>query len=141
MTALDLAQRWALDVKELPGAAHHPAIMWAHRLCKLGTATPDEVAWCSSILNLIAWTLQLPMSYSAAARSWLDVGTPITLDQAVPGNDVVILRRGTNPAQGHVALFVSRAGDRVSLCGGNQGNRMSVATFPVADVIGVRRLA
>ncbi len=141
MTAYDLAQRFVGEVRELPGAQHHPAIQWAHLLCGLGPDQPDEVPWCSSWLNLIAWLLQLPRSRSAAARSWLHVGTVIELQDAYPGQDVVILRRGTNPAQGHVGLFAGLADGRVYLLGGNQGNAISIAAFPVADVLGVRRLA
>ena len=97
MTAYDLAQRFVGEVRELPGVQHHPAIQWAHLLCGLGPDQPDEVPWCSSWLNLIAWLLRLPRSRSAAARSWLHVGTVIELKDAYPGQDVVVLRRGTNP--------------------------------------------
>ena len=140
MTPYALAQRFVGEVKELPGNQDHPAIQWAHMLCGLGHSQPDEVPWCSSWLNLVAWLLGLPRSKSAAARSWLDVGTVIRLDAAVPGYDVVVLKRGTNPAQGHVGLFAGLHGGRLYLLGGNQGNTVSIAAFDVADVIGVRRL-
>lgn len=140
MTPFALAQRFVGEVRELPGVQHHPAIQWAHMLCGLGADQADEVPWCSAWLNLIAWLLQLPRSKSAAARSWLDVGEVITLKQARPGYDIVILKRGTNPAQGHVGLFAGL--DRsVHLLGGNQGNTVSIAAFPIEDVLGVRRLA
>ena len=45
------------------------------------------------------------------------------------------------PAQGHVGLFAGLQGDRVHLLGGNQGNTISIAAFPVQDVLGARRLA
>lgn len=141
MTAYDLAQRFVGEVKELQGVQHHPCIQWAHMLCGLGPDQPDEVPWCSAWLNLIAWLLQLPRSKSAAARSWLNVGTVIELKDAYPGQDVVVLKRGTNPTQGHVGLFAGQVGDRVHVLGGNQGNTISIAAFPVADVVGVRRLA
>jgi len=141
VTAYELAQRFVGEVKELPGAQQHPAIQWAHMLCGLGPDQADEVPWCSSWLNLVAWLLQLPRSKSAAARSWLHVGTVIELKDAYPGQDVVVLRRGTNPAQGHVGLYAGLVGDRVYVLGGNQGNAISIAPFPAADVIGVRRLA
>jgi len=140
MTAYAMAQRFVGEVRELPGAQQHPMIQWAHMLCNLGPDTPDEVPWCSSFLNAIAWLLQLPRSRSAAARSWLDVGEVITIDQATPGNDVVILRRGAEAWQGHVGLFAGRIDDRVHILGGNQGNGVTIAAFNVADVLGVRRL-
>ena len=94
--------------------------------------------------------LELPWSRSLAARSWLRVGTPIALDQAIVGNDVVVLQRGTGAqpgpsvidAPGHVALFGGFDGpDRVILRGGNQGDAVSDASFPRARVLGVRRLS
>lgn len=141
MKAFDLAQRFVGEIRELPGAQHHPFIQWALMLCGLGSDQPDETPWCSAFVNAIAWTLQLPRSKSAAARSWLNVGQVIELRMAMPGNDVVVLRRGTNPAQGHVGFFAGLQGDRVHLLGGNQGNEITIAAFPVSDVVGVRRLA
>ena len=65
----------------------------------------------------------------------------IELRAAAPGFDVVILKRGTNPVQGHVGFFAGLQGDRVHLLGGNQGDTVSISSFPVSDVLGVRRLA
>lgn len=141
MTAYELAQRFVGEIRELPGGTHHPFIQWGHMLCALGPEQPDEVPWCSSFLNAIAWTLQLPRSKSAAARSWLHVGQVIPLEDAYPGSDVVVLTRGANPAAGHVGLFAGRIGDEVHVLGGNQGNGVTIAAFPTARVVGVRRLA
>lgn len=141
MKAYDLAQRFVGEIRELPGVQHHPFIQWAHMLCGLGSDQPDETPWCSAFVNAIAWTLQLPRSKSAAARSWLNVGQVIELRMAMPGNDIVVLKRGTNPAQGHVGFFAGLQGDRVHLLGGNQGDAVTIASFPIGDVIGVRRLA
>lgn len=144
-----LAQRY-IGLKELSDKGKdHPLIQWWHSLCGMGLETPDEVPWCSSFLNGIAWELRLPRSHSAAARSWLAVGTPIDISEAKLGFDVVIFKRGAGvqpgpdvlKAPGHVALFGRLEGDFVNVCGGNQGNTVSLARFPAADVLGVRRLA
>lgn len=148
MTAFDLAQRFVGEIRELPGAAQHPFIQWAHMLCGLGPDQPDEVPWCSSWLNAIAWALRLPRSKSAAARSWLTVGQGVRLEEARPGFDVVVLTRGAGKppgadviaAPGHVGLFAGREGDQVLVLGGNQANGVSVARFPASRVLGVRRL-
>lgn len=141
MTPYALAQRFVGEIREMPGGQHHPFIQWAHMLCGLGSDQPDETPWCSAFVNAIAWVLNLPRSKSAAARSWLNVGQVITLADATPGFDVVVLKRGTNPAQGHVGFFAGLDSQRVHLLGGNQGNAISIASFPIADVVGVRRLA
>lgn len=145
VTAFSLAQRY-VGIQEIGGEQDHPLVQWWLSLCGFPTDVHDEVAWCSAFVNGIAWELRLPRSKSAAARSWLTVGTPIELAQARVGYDVVVLSRGSNPAQGHVGWFagVSRPDgpDRleVQILGGNQVNSVCVEAFPVDRVVGVRRL-
>lgn len=141
------AERLVGEIKELPGSKDHPFIQWCHLLVGLGPDSPDEVPWCSSCLNLWAWLFRFPRSGSPAARSWLLVGADVALADALPG-DVVIIKRGTNHgpevtsgAPGHVFLFAGLHGStHVRGLGGNQSNAITVALFPVADVLGVRRL-
>lgn len=148
MNAYELAQRFIGEIRELPGKQEHPYIQWSHSLCGLGSDTPDEVPWCSSFLNAIAWTLRLPRSKSAAARSWLSVGIPIpTLSEAKVGYDVVILNRAGGPQDatksgpGHVGFYAGHEGDFVLLLAGNQSNTVSVAHYPISQILGIRRLA
>jgi uncharacterized protein (TIGR02594 family) len=148
VTALSLAERF-VGTKERTGEHDHPLIQWWLSLCGYGFDAHDEVPWCAAFVNGIAWELRLPRSKSAAARSWLDVGTVIPLAEARPGFDVVIFKRGRGPqpgpevrrAPGHVAFFAARVGSDVLVCGGNQANEVTFARYPAADVIGVRRLA
>lgn len=149
MTAYDLAQRFVGEIRELPGAAqHHPLIQWWHMLCALGTNQPDETPWCSSFVNGVCWLLRLPRSKSAAARSWLAVGQPVGLHTAVPGYDVVILKRGSGDqpgperldAPGHVGFYAGQDPGVVYVLGGNQSNGVTVQAFPRTRVLGVRRL-
>lgn len=147
LTAFDLAQRYT-GIQELPGGKNHPLIQWWLALCGFGMDSEDEIAWCSAFVNGIAWELRLPRSKSAAARSWLNVGTPVTLDQAEPGFDVVVIQRGTAPqpgpevinATGHVGFFAGLEGDLISILGGNQSDSVSVARFSKSRLLGVRRL-
>jgi uncharacterized protein (TIGR02594 family) len=154
----DLSQRFVGEVAELPGGKHSPFIQWCHECCGLGFDQPDETPWCSSFVNRMAWMLRLPRSKSAAARSWLAIGTPVQLTAARVG-DVVILKRGdggqpgpevTSGAPGHVGLFAGFEGlsavkpgqpaKAVRVLGGNQSDSVTIASFPVARVLGVRRL-
>lgn len=139
MTPFELMQRLVGEVIELPGAQQHPAIQWGHMLSGLTSETPDEVAWCSSLANWVCWLLRLPRSKSAMARSWLNVGMPIPLEDARPGYDVVVLERGSAPS-GHVGFFAGLEGPFVHILGGNQSNGVTVAAFDKAHVLGVRRL-
>lgn len=148
MNAYELAQRY-VGIAEISGPRDHPLVQWWLSLCGLSTDTPDSTPWCSAFCNGIAWELRLPRSKSAAARSWLNVGVPIPLAEARPGNDVVVLQRGAGEqpgpevvaAPGHVGWFAGLEGGRVLVLGGNQGDRVSVAPFPRARILGVRRLA
>ncbi len=139
MTLFEMAQRLVGEIKERPGASDDPFIRWCHGSTTMGES-PDEVPWCSSFVNRLAWFLRLPRSKSAAARSWLDVGVSVTLEQAQPGFDVVVFTRGGSPTAGHVAVFAGLEGNMVRVVGGNQGNTVSLASFPRDSVIGVRRL-
>lgn len=138
MSPYELAQRY-VGIKEIAGKKNHPLISWWLSLCGFDTDTPDEVPWCSAFVNGIAWELRLPRSKSAAARSWLNVGIPVELNQAEVG-DIVILKRGTNPAQGHVGFYASHNEFTVTLLGGNQSNGVCVASFDKRDLLGVRRI-
>lgn len=146
MTAYELAQRY-VGITEIAGNASHPLVQWWLSLCEMGIAEPDSTPWCSAFANGIAWELRLPRSKSARARSWLLVGTPIALVDAKVGYDVVILNRGgirsaeVINSPGHVGFYAGIEADRVLVLGGNQGDAVSIARFPAADVLGVRRLA
>jgi uncharacterized protein (TIGR02594 family) len=109
----------------------------------------DETPWCSAFVNYIAWLLSLPRSKSLLARSWLSIGTRIDLANAVVGFDVCILKRGGGEqpgannytAPGHVGFYAGRNEGTIKLLGGNQGNAVSIAEFPIERLIGIRRLA
>ena len=138
-TPYDLAHRY-LGTKEVPGRKNNHAILgWLRRynLWPEGDSTP----WCSAFCAHPFWLLNLPHSRSLAARSWLDVGETIFLEDARKGYDVVILWRGSPEGRaGHVGLYHDHDFDSVWLLGGNQGNAVSIAEYPTPRVLGVRRI-
>ena len=156
VTAFDLAQRF-IGTKEVAGPVSNAHILAMLRLDN-SWVEGDEIPWCSALVNYICWLLRLPRSKSLAARSWLGVGIPIALEQARPGYDVVVLKRGGHDqpgpevmaAAGHVGFFaaVERParvmGDpdnrQVLVLGGNQSDAVSVAPYRVERILGVRRL-
>jgi len=143
--AFDLAQRF-IGSKEVGGQVDNPMIV---SMLKLDNEWPqnDEVPWCSAFANYIAWLARLPRSKSLMARSWLTVGRGITLDEAVPG-DIIILQRGTGEqpgpevldAPGHVGFYAGRTGDLIEILGGNQGDQVKISRYPKTRLLGVRRL-
>ena len=149
MTLHQLAHRFLDQIHELPGNRHNPFIQWAHSLSGLDISTPDEVPWCSSFVNVMAWILELPRSGSAGARSWLKVGTPTDIANAQAAYDVVILKRGQGPqpgpevtsgATGHVGIFSGVGDGGVWVLGGNQRNAVTRQWFPLEQILGIRRL-
>lgn len=149
ITPYRVASSW-LGRKELPGVATDPLVLamlqldspWVH---------DDETSWCSAFVNFVAYQLWLPRSKSLGARTWLKVGTPVSsIGDARVDADVVILWRGSTPqpgpdvieAPGHVAFFggYGTAPRTVRLLGGNQGDMVSIADFPIARILGIRRL-
>jgi uncharacterized protein (TIGR02594 family) len=152
ITPFHLAQRY-VGVEELDAGKHHPLVIWWLSLCGLGGADfsglTDEIPWCSAFVNGIAWELRLARSKSAAARSWLKVGSSVSLSEAEAGFDVVILKRGGGEqpgpevlnAQGHVGFFAGAEVGNVLVLGGNQSDSVSVAPFPASRILGIRRLS
>lgn len=145
-SAFQVALRFT-GLKEILGDKDHPFIVWCLSLC--GLSAHDETPWCSAFLNGICYILGLPRSGSAQARSWLSVGQVILLADALIGLDVVILSRGDGVqpgpevinAPGHVGLFAGYQGDMVKILGGNQSDMVSVESYPVSQILGIRRLA
>jgi uncharacterized protein (TIGR02594 family) len=147
VTPYMIAERY-IGVHERTGGQDHPFIQHCFSLCGFGLDTPDEVPWCAAFIQHPFWELRCPRSKSARAREGLLVGKVLTLGQALVGFDVVILKRGTGEqpgpdvidAPGHIGLFAGMSGaGHLYLLAGNQGNRVSVASFPVSDILGIRR--
>lgn len=143
ITAFDLAQRF-IGIKEVKGNVDNPQIL---SMLKLVAKWPghDEVPWCSAFINYICWLLRLPRSKSLRARSWLEVGQPITNTPYMPakiGFDVVILwRTSVNSPNGHVGFYAGKEGDNlIYLLGGNQSDGVNIQGYDAGRVLGIRRL-
>ena len=143
--AYDLAQRFT-GIKEVGGNVDNPQIM---AMLKLDNEWPseDEVPWCSAFANYICWLARLPRSKDLRARSWLNIGIGIQLDQAEPG-DIVVIKRGkgdqpgpeNTTAQGHVGFYSGVSGNLVEILGGNQSDTVKISRYPRDRLLGVRRL-
>ena len=141
-----IAERY-IGQKEVFGKMDNPLIL---AMLKLDNKWPknDETPWCSAFMNWVCWHLRVARSKSLMARSWLDVGYSIPLSDAWPGWDIVILKRGTGRqpgpnvrnAPGHVGFFSGVEGNRVLLLGGNQGDAVSIASYPQSRILGIRRI-
>jgi uncharacterized protein (TIGR02594 family) len=128
-----------LGIEEWPGARHNPVIQGMFAAVGHRPDEPDETPWCAAFVGAVLAELGLPHTGRLNARSYLDWGQPVEMRAARPG-DVCILWRGQPQGwQGHVGFVVRFDGDRVILRGGNQGNRVSDAGYPVSRILGFRR--
>ena len=125
--------RGELGVAEIPGPASNQRIQ-AYNATTHGGAETDSVPWCSSFVNFCVEKAGFDGTDSKAARSWLDWG--VEAEDFVPGCIVVLKRE--DPPKGHVGFYVGRESGRIRLLGGNQGNKVSVASFDADRVIGRR---
>lgn len=168
MNATDLALNLStMGIQERPGDQDHPFIQFALSRVGLGLDAHDEIAWCSALATVVheclglatSRPIRLPSGHvvgKAAARSWLRFGVSIQRAEWRPG-DVCVFKRGgwAQPglevldAQGHVAFFrrviegsaEAASGPMVEVVGGNQSNRITVAAFPLVQLLDVRRAA
>jgi uncharacterized protein (TIGR02594 family) len=128
-----------MGVEEVAGAASNPRIM-TYFACAPHSewVQGDDVPWCGAFATFLMSQSGLPLPPEPLrARSWLAWGEP--LSEPAPGC-VVILKRGTDPKQGHVTFYVQSGDDGKSLycLGGNQGDRVCIAKYRAADVLGYR---
>lgn len=128
------AARRYLGTSEAPDSADNPVIAGFFRRAT-GRAYPDSTAWCAAFVGACLAEAGLRGTGSLLARSYLDYGTP--LSEPRPGC-IVVLSRGRSAWQGHVGFYVGRQNDRVAVLGGNQADRVSVAHYPAARVLGYR---
>ena len=123
-------------VVELPGLEHDN-----HRIVDYFKATTldvdhDEVPWCSAFVNWCMQQAEFERTRSAAARSWLKWGVPLSGPRV---GCVVVYQRGYNPKTGHVNFCTGIIdSETIKAIGGNQGNRVSEHVFKTDVVLGYR---
>ena len=127
-----------LGVKEVEGASHNQTIVDYAKDSGFEWINDDETPWCSVFANWCALISNVERTHKANARSWIEIGTKT--DNPKPG-DVAIFKRGNSTWQGHVAFFLGfNAKGDVFVIGGNQGNQVSVATYPKSKLLGFRNI-
>jgi uncharacterized protein (TIGR02594 family) len=130
-----------LGTEETVGNEDNPEVLKYASEVGIKGITSDEIAWCSTFVNWVAWKAGLQHSGKANARSWLNVGEKVTTPE--PGDVVVFWRESLQSWKGHVGFFLGISADkkRVYCLGGNQGNRVSVSAYRLNTVLSFQRLA
>ena len=122
-----------LGVSEVAGPAFNPRI--ALYGATVGLAPDDETAWCAAFANWCLREAGFDGTGKPNARSFLAWGVA---SHPVPGAFAVLWRGSPGGWQGHVGQLLGRSAMSVFLLGGNQGDAVSVAAFPLDRVLGYR---
>lgn len=120
-----------LGESEIAGSQHNPRILELFRVSGTPFAT-DETAWCAGFTNGTLVCSGYAGTRSALAASYASFGSDLG-GRPVYGC-VVLFYPLAAGASGHVGFFIKDNGDTISVLGGNQSNRVSVATFAKSKV-------
>jgi uncharacterized protein (TIGR02594 family) len=122
--------RHEIGTSEKSGSANNPRI-----LEYLATTTlpakdkgQDSTAWCSAFANWCIVMAGEKGTNSAWALDWEKWGDGIKDPQV--GAIVVFSRTSASVSGGHVGFFLSDRGSSVEIIGGNQGDSVTITTFP-----------
>ena len=147
-----------VGVREVAGSGDNPHIVSFIATCRPHAEADDisdQTAWCSAAVNAACFVAGYETTNSLRARSWLRIGTPVAQVKDAEEGDIVILGRGRKPypgpnvvaAPGHVGFLANKPHlptprsrpTSVSILGGNQGDAVSIKTFHVERIVGIRR--
>jgi len=129
-----------IGVHETPGPTSTKRIIEYDATTTL-KAQSDEIAWCSAFVNWVVTQtgielgIDLHPTNSASARSWLNWGVEIS--GPIPGC-IAVLKRGTNPALGHVGFVNKTTKTSIELIGGNQSDQVKLQGFMKIYVLSYR---
>jgi uncharacterized protein (TIGR02594 family) len=123
-----------IGVKEFNGDADNPRIVEYLSSTNLSKAmaSQDETAWCSAFTNWCLEKAGYAGTDSAWARNWLNWGRELKTPRR---GCIVVFSRGNG---GHVGFYMGKSGSNIRVLGGNQGDTVSIASYPAARVLGYR---
>lgn len=132
-----LVAKAELGVAEIPGDKDNPRILEYLRTTSVspGDHVDEEIPWCAAFVNWCLIRAQQTGTNRRAARSYLHWGQPV---EPRVGAVCVLWREDPKGPKGHVGFFLKETADSVQLLGGNQGNCVSVRSYPKARVLGYR---
>lgn len=124
-----------IGTKEAPGYANNPQVQQYYVEAGAGKL-PDSVPWCAAFVGAMLKRSGVAPSGFLAARSYLNWGKKLSKPTL---GAIVVFRRASNPAQGHVAFFNRSNGDgTIRVLGGNQSDAVNYANYAAAKVLGYR---
>jgi len=125
------------DVREVPGPGSNIRILEYLATTNTPALGGDSTSWCSAYTNFCLRMARIVGTNSAAARSWLKWGVPCEPRVGAIG---VLWRESQSSWKGHVGFVVGANAGAIHLLGGNQGDRVSIASFPITMLLGCRMI-
>ena len=133
------AARSTIGIKEIPGLLHNPEILKMFSTVGHGWVKDDETPWCAAYIGWVLSTIGIKGTGKLNARSYLEWGEVVKIDDALPGDICIKSRGDKNSWTGHVFFVTKVDAKRIYGIGGNQSNAVTEASFLRRDVLGVRR--
>ena len=101
---------------------------------------PSNIPWCSAFINACERSVGNKGTGRLNARSWIGMGTTVTLDNAQRG-DIAIWDFEHDGTHGHVTYIDSIADDQstVTCLGGNQSNSVKDSTYNAGSLVSIQR--
>jgi uncharacterized protein (TIGR02594 family) len=130
--------RELVGIREASGSADNPKIMEMYKAVGHDWVEHDETAWCAAYVGYCLEKAGIRSTRALNARSYLNFGTKVELADAREG-DIAVFARGNSEWQGHVAFFVKATATQITVLGGNQSDAVTIANYPKARLLGIRR--
>ena len=130
-----------LGLKEYPGAEHNPQVIKDFATVGHGWVQDDETPWCAAFVGARLAECGMKGTGKLNARSYETWGEGVAFEDVQKGDVCVFWRKNKAGPYGHVAFFDSydEESNTIRVLGGNQGNAVSVAKYPYARLIALRR--
>ncbi|MGE0288337.1 MAG: TIGR02594 family protein [Bradyrhizobium sp.] len=124
-------------ISEVHGSVTNPKIAEMFRISGHPEIKDDETPWCAAFVGACLRLSGYRSSGSLGARSYEHFGQDLK-DSPQRGCIVVFTRGDPKAATGHVAFYDHDDGDRIKVLGGNQGDAVTVVSFPKSRVLAYR---
>jgi uncharacterized protein (TIGR02594 family) len=129
--------RGELGTTEIVGSKHNPKVVQYFRDVHNSDIDDDETPWCAAFIGAMLERSGIVSTRKLNARSYLAWGANV--DKSPKAGDIAIFKRGNSSWQGHVAFFLYEKDGRVHCLGGNQTNKVSIASYQKSVWLGYRR--
>lgn len=130
---------WArneLGVSEIAGDKDNPRIESYWKIGNVALKVDnDEVPWCAAFACAALESVGFRSPRTPRARGFEPGRHCIEVDMYCGA--IVVLSSDRGPSSGHVGFLVGLSFGKVHLLGGNQGNKVSIASFPASRVVEV----